>query len=182
MFVYNVKLSKTNIFKAIFIIVVIILIIFFAVSAYRIFSEGKSANSSTKQNVANITANNYTNILKAVHDDLDTYVGQSIKFSGYIYRAEDFTKEEFVLARDMIIDDNKQTLIVGFLCNCKDAEKFSDKTWVEITGTITKGNYHGEMPVIKIKEINAIDKPSDEYVYPPDDCYIPTADLYYDED
>ncbi len=182
MFIYNIKLNKTNIFKIIFIIVVIILIAFFAFSAYRIFSEGNAVGSNSKQNIADITTNNYTNVLKAVHDDLNTYVGQTIKFTGYVYRAEDFTKDEFVLARDMLIDNNKQSLIVGFLCNCSKAEKYNDKTWVEITGTITKGNYHGEIPVIKIKEINTIDKPSDEFVYPPDDFYIPTSALYYDED
>lgn len=180
MFIYNFKLSKTNIFKIALAVAIIVLVIIFGISAYRIFSSGISDNKNA--NVANIDSSNYTNILKAVHDDLDTYIGQSVKFSGYIYRADDFTSEEFVLARDMIIDDNKQTLIVGFLCNCKQAEKYPDKTWVEITGTITKGNYHGTIPVLKITEINQIEKPFDEFVYPPDDFYIPTSALYYNED
>lgn len=186
MFVYNLKLNKTTIFKVVLVLVVIVLLVFFCISAYRVFTSTPDLGDSNlisldSTNVANITANNYTNVLKAVHDDLDTYIGQTIKFTGYIYRATDFRDTEFVLARDMLIENN-QTLIVGFLCEYKDAIKFEDRTWVEITGTITKGDYHGEIPVLKIKQIDKITKPKDELVYPPDDFYIPTSALYYDED
>ena len=52
------------------------------------------------------------------------------------------------------------------------------KRGIEITGEITKGEYHGDMPIIKITEIKKINKPSkDEYVYPPDDSYIPTYNV-----
>jgi uncharacterized membrane protein YcgQ (UPF0703/DUF1980 family) len=45
-------------------------------------------------------------------------------------------------------------------------------------GKIVKGNYHGEIPVIQVTKIETIEKPSDEYVYPPDDYYIPTSALF----
>ena len=77
----------------------------------------------------------------------------------------------------MVISSDFQTVVVGFLCHYKDAIKFPDKTWVTITGTITKGTYHSEIPIIEIKDIVKIEKPSDEYVYPPDDSYIPTSDM-----
>ena len=182
MFIYNINMTKTKIFKIVFVLVVLILLIFFGISAYKIFESTNSISNSSNKNIADITANNYTNILKAVHDDLNTYVGQTIKFSGYIYRAEDFAKDEFVLARDMLINNNKQSLIVGFLCNCKEVDNYPDKTWVEVTGTITKGNYHGEIPLLKIQKINQIEKPEAEFVYPPDDFYIPTSALYYTRD
>ena len=54
---------------------------------------------------------------KAVHDNLDNYIGQQISFSGYVYRISDFESNQFVLARNMIISSDFQTLIVGFLCN-----------------------------------------------------------------
>lgn len=118
---------------------------------------------------------NYTNILKSVHDNPDEYIGQKIKFSGYVYRVIDFTEKEFVLARNMVVSSDFQTVVVGFLCSYDKAQDFEDGTWIEITGTIKKGIYHGEMPVIDIEKIQKIEKPSDEYVYPPDDDYIPTS-------
>jgi len=118
---------------------------------------------------------NYTNILKSVHDNPDEYIGNRIKFSGYVYKAIDFSSKEFVLARNMVVSSDFQTVIVGFLCNYEKATNFEDGTWVEVTGTIEKGVYHGEIPIIKVEQIREIEKPSDEYVYPPDDNYIPTS-------
>ena len=116
--------------------------------------------------------------MERVYDDIDSYVGKEICFSGYIYRLIDFKETEFVLARDMIISSDMQTLIVGFLCDCKNAQNFADNSWVQVTGTIIKGDYHGDMPIVKVTDIKSVDKPSsDEYVYPPDDSYIPTAGI-----
>ena len=36
--------------------------------------------------IRQINTSNYTNVLKAVHDDIDSYVGLKIHFSGYVYR------------------------------------------------------------------------------------------------
>ena len=60
------------------------------------------------------------------------------------------------------------------LCEYEKANEFSDNTWVEITGQIYKGDYHGDMPIVKVTKMNEVNKPNDEYVYPPDETYIPT--------
>ena len=118
---------------------------------------------------------NYTNVLKNVHNDIDQYVGQKIKFTGYVYRMYDFNSEQFVLARDMIVTSDFQTVVVGFLCHSKIANNFESGTWVEIEGTITKGDYYEAMPVIEIEKINTVDEPTNEYVYPPDDSFVTTS-------
>lgn len=183
MFVYNLKLNRTSIFKILLVITIIVFVTLFGIAVYRIVST--SLNKSFKVNdsilqgeVATLTSDNYTDVLKMVHNDLNTYLGQKIKFTGYVYRAPDFAENEFVLARNMLVNNNTQSLIVGFLCNCNEIKQFSDNTWVEITGEITKGNYHGEIPVIKITQINKAQKPDDEYVYPPDNTYIPTTVIF----
>lgn len=147
---------------------------------YRVFS---GANNSSKSNscipqsgVSQISPKNYTNILKSVHENIDSYVGKKICFTGYVYRVLDLQDNQFVLARDMIVNSNSQTVIVGFLCEYDESKNFDDNTWVQVTGEIFKGDYHGDMPIIKITDIKSVDKPSqEEYVYPPDDSYIPTA-------
>ena len=82
---------------------------------------------------------------------------------------------QFIVARDMLISSDYQSVIVGFLCEYNFAKDFQNNSWVEITGTVTKGDYHGDMPIIKITDIKNTQKPTDEYVYPPDDNYIPTS-------
>ena len=180
MFVYNIKINGKKFIKILFVILAIIITIYFLVSAYRIYSNSfKVRDNIIESDVMYLTAENYTNILKAVHDDIDTYVGKKICFTGYVYRTIDFKESEFVLARDMIISSDMQTLIVGFLCDCDEAKNFADESWIEITGEITKGYYHGNMPIIKVKEIKQIEKPQDDiYVYPPDDTYVPTSAMF----
>ena len=92
MLIYNVKLNKKSIFKTALAIMLIICIGIGFVALYRVLAsfESKDNNfindSIPSSEVAQLTSENYTNVLKEVHDDLDTYVGQKISFSGYIYR------------------------------------------------------------------------------------------------
>lgn len=177
MFIYNLKFNSKKVVKLLFIIIGIAVAIYFIVSAIKIYSNSFTVKDEfSEPGTISLTAQNYTNILKSVHDDIDSYIGKKINFTGYIYRLSDFKEDEFVLARDMIVSSNMQTLIVGFLCNCKDSKDLQNGIWVEVAGEITKGNYHGELPVIKINKIKQIEKPKEDiYVYPPDDNFIPTS-------
>lgn len=179
MFIFNFKVNGSRIFKIFFIFVVILLI---SIMVFVIFKVFKGSNENTsfeiKDNIKNdiyeIETYNYTNFLKSVHENIDDYTGMKIKFSGYIYRVLDLKDDQFVLARDMIISSDYQSVVVGFLCSMKDAKKYNNGTWVEITGEITKGDYHGNMPILKITDITTIDPPNEEFVFPPDNSYIPT--------
>ena len=179
MFIYNVKVNGSKTFKYFFIAITLLVTIIVGVVSLKIFhgSYNNSEKSSClpQEKISKITANNYTNVLKAVHDNIDDYVGMQINFTGYVYRLIDFNENQFVLARDMVISSDRQTVVVGFLCECDSIKGYEDNSWVEITGTITKGDYHGAMPIIKITEIKKANRPNEEMVYPPDDSYIPTS-------
>lgn len=178
MFVYNVKINGSKVFKIFFAVVIILIICILGVVLFRIFSGANKASSCMPQNdVSEISAKNYTNVLKTVHENIDNYVGMKIRFTGYIYRVSDLNDNQFVLARDMIISSNSQFLVVGFLCEYKNAKDFPDDTWVTVTGEIQKGDYHGDMPILMITDISESQKPSEEYVYPPDESYIPTSSV-----
>ena len=178
MFVFNLKVNGNKLFKTFIICSIVLLFIIVCMVIFRIISGARnSSNNSTclpQSKVNTINSNNYTNVLKAVHDNIDNYVGVQINFTGYIYRVLDLKENQFVLARDMIISSDFQSVIVGFLCEYEKANEFSDNTWVEITGQIYKGDYHGDMPIVKVTKMNEVNKPNDEYVYPPDETYIPT--------
>lgn len=179
MFVFNVKVNSKSIVKFSLILISVIVIILFLISLYKILNNNfKVQDEIVNPDVAYITAEEYTNILKSVYENLDIYIGQKICFSGYVYRNSDFPETEFVLARDMLLDGSNKTLIVGFLCSYKDAKNFPDNCWVEITGEICKGNYYGEVPLVKITEIKQVQKPENEFVIPPDSTYIPTGIIY----
>ena len=182
MFIYNVKINGGIALKIIIVVLSIFMLIVFGISIYRIFfTSGKiSVDDRVIANeITEIEADNYTNILQAVHDNLDSYVGMKIKFTGYVYRLIDFKNNQFVLARDMFINEAKtQSVVVGFLSQYKDAQNFKDGEWVEVTGVIEKGKYHNEeIPIIKVIDIQQTDAPENPYVMPPSNTYIPTSGL-----
>ena len=178
MFIFNVKVNGKLWFRIILLVMGMVVLGIFILSLYKLAkAQNEIVNVDDElrhSDITEITANNYTNILKAVHDDIDSYVGKQIKFSGYVYRVIDFSENQFVLARDMLIDS--QSYVVGFLAEYDKIKDFEDGTWVEITGSITKGKYHSKtIPIINIQNLTKIETPKDEYVLPPDNTYIPTS-------
>ena len=184
MIIYNIKLNKKMIFKTVLGIMTIICISIGIAGVYIVLNNmeeketNQIGNCMPSSDIASIAPENYTNILKEVHEDIDTYVGQKISFSGYVYRVNGFSDNQFVLARDMDIGNN-QTLIVGFLCSCDKINDFKTYSWINITGEITKGTYNNsDIPILKITSIEETSKPENATVPIPDDEYVPTAVIY----
>ena len=180
MFVYNLKINGTKTFRIIIVSIILIAILLLCISIYNFYFKSKFIiNDNIPSNsIADIKPSQYTNILKQVYDNIDTYVGQSITFTGYVYKNNDFKDTEFVLARDMLINSDSQSVVVGFLCTHENAKNFKQGTWVNVTGKIIKGYYHDEIPVIDINKIEETIRPEEEYVYPPDNTYIPTSVIF----
>jgi len=177
MFVYNFKVNGNVIFRTIIISIVVISLIILTFSVYNFYNKSKFILSDDipLNSVATIESNEYTNILQQVYENVDTYVGQTINFTGYVYKLYDLKDSEFVLARDMLINSDSQTVVVGFLCSYENAGNLKAGTWINVTGEIIKGYYHNQIPVININKIEETTKPEDEFVYPPDNTYIPTS-------
>lgn len=181
MFIYNVKINGSKTFKYFFIGVVLLVIVIVGIVSFKVFdgANHSSENSAClpQNKVSKLSVANYTNVLKTVHENIDDYVGVRINFTGYVYRVLDLNENQFILARNMIISSNFQSVVVGFLCEFENSKDFEDGAWIELTGEITKGNYHGDMPIVKVTDIKKVDKPNDEFVYPPDESYIPTSGI-----
>lgn len=187
MFIYNFKINKKFFVKALIALFSVICMILLAISIVKILNEVKAeTNKETitdncsipSPEIAEINSKNYCNILKEVHEDLNTYVGQKISFTGYVYRVADLKDNQFILARDMIINSKNQTVVVGFLCEYENAKTLINDSWVKITGKITKGEYYGEIPIIKIEKLEETEIPANPYVDPPSDSFVPTAIIY----
>lgn len=187
MFVYNVKINGGKIFKYFFVGVILLLIVIVGVVSFKLFKGASNSTNSSdldnqstcipQDNIFKITTSNYTNVLKTVHDNIDNYIGLKVNFIGYIYRVLDLNENQFVLARNMVISSDFKYVVVGFLCEYDKSKELQDGAWVELTGEITKGNYHGDIPIVKVVDIKEINKPNEEYVYPPDESYIPTSNI-----
>ena len=136
MYVRNFKLNGKMIFKIVFVILTILIFIMFAIGVINIINSNERITSKSEgvpqSEINTISAANYTNVLKTVHDNMNQYIGKKIKFVGFVYRLYDFPNDQFVLARQMIVSPDLQAVVVGFLCHLNGAEKYKDGCWVEI--------------------------------------------------
>ena len=162
----NFKINGKKFLKYLFILMLIVILIIFLTGVYNIFFkkiEKEENNTFTLNDTINsdkifeISPQNYTSILKTVTENVDNYIGCKVHFTGYIYRLLDFSPIQFVLARDMIVNQNPlQSLVVGFLCEYKNASEFKDGEWVDVTGTIRKSDYYGKIAIIEVTKITTM--------------------------
>ena len=177
MFIYNLKINKNNLFRIIITSFIIISLVILSFSIIIILHTSKTESIYNSKNITQLNDKTYTDVLNSVHNDLNSYIGKEIIFTGYVYRIYDFNDNQFVLARDMIVSSDMQTVVVGFLCESKEIKNYNNGDWVEITGKIKKGNYHGEIPIIEITSIVPSQKPDNPYVLPPNDNYLQTPEI-----
>ena len=155
--IFNIHLNLPKLLSIIIIIITSIFIVL-AIASF--------AKQILTKNYIEITNTNYTNILVDSYDNIDKYIGKNIAVVGYVFRLPDFGSNEFVIARDMLVDDN-HSQVVGFLCNYNQISQFETNSWVKITGTIEKGHYFGEIPIIRVKSIKKVTTPNEIFVAPP---------------
>lgn len=87
MVIFNIKLNKKSIFKTVIAIMLAVCITLCIVGAYMLFVNNNEneleeiGNCLPESQIAEISPENYTNILQAVHENIDTYIGQKISFT-----------------------------------------------------------------------------------------------------
>ena len=98
-------------------------------------------------------------------ENIDKNIGKTVSISGFVFTMPDFKDNYFVCGRNMILSGNEK--VVGFLCDYEKAYDLLEAEWIEVTGTIEKGFYQTDMPIIKIKTIKKITAPENTFVNPP---------------
>lgn len=157
MFVINFKLDYKKI-----LITCVVIALFVATIIEFGSNKTSTVNSSASAYDFDLNEENYTALLKEVHDNIDGSIGKTIHMSGFVFRMPDFKENYFVCGRNTI--SNSEDKIAGFLCQYDDASKVLDNEWIEITGVIIKGDYNGSMPIIKIGSLNKITAPANTFV------------------
>lgn len=158
MYIRNYKLNIKKLFIILAIIAVAIAIVIELTCMY------SDKNSKAYDYVLN--EDNFTSILRDVHNNIDANVGKTVKLSGFVFTLPDFKKNNFVCGRNMMLDSEEK--VVGFLCSYEGKNyEIADSEWVEITGHFIKGYYTTDIPVIQIDTIKKITAPTNSYVETP---------------
>lgn len=161
----NVKLNP----KLIITILCIIFAILSIFGIYKVFSNSDKFGVNTSDSeLIKMNTTNYTNILKELNTYLDNYIGHKITVNGFVFRNEDFEKDKFVIARNMIICCESDPVVVGIMCKYDKAENYPNDTWIKIEGTIDKCTYNDfTIPIINVEKIEKINTPKNRNVSPP---------------
>ena len=94
-----------------------------------------------KNNTIYITDENYPTILEDAHTNIDNYIDKTIIGEGYIFRRNDFNKNNFVIAKDMYISPI-ESVVIGFLCNAPHLSKIENGKNIKIKGKIKIGYFN----------------------------------------
>ena len=122
------------------------------------------------QNADGIIMDNdtFTQWLSELYTKPDVWVGKKITATGSVWKDEElFEKNEFALARMMMVCCAADMQPVGILAQWNDVQTLTDGEWVEVTGTLSKKPYKDSFdPLIIVRTIKKIEPPQQAYIYP----------------
>lgn len=99
----------------------------------------------------------------------ENFLGKEIVISGFVYREDDMTQNQFVVARLAMMCCSADTEPYGILATYSHGNHLAEDTWVRITGVLTTTAYREyEIMDLDVSKVEYIETPSTPYVYPND--------------
>lgn len=118
------------------------------------------------QEIISVTSENYMEVMEAIYDYPNEFVGKHLEMVGFVYNDPDNTNQQF-LFRFGIIHCIADSGVYGLLSTGQETD-FPDNTWVHAKGTI-KLSYHNSLqqalPTLELTEYTKIEQPKNPYVY-----------------
>ena len=105
--------------------------------------------------------------VNAIYNDMNKLNGYQVTMTGSVYKnSETLETNQFVPARLLMTCCTADLEPCGLLCEYSNISSLKKDEWVTVTGTITKGTYHGNPePHIVVQNIKPA-APLNGYIYP----------------
>lgn len=100
-------------------------------------------------------------------DNLDRYLGKTVKFVGMVLKPKEFPQNYFVPGRMAMTCCADDMAFLGFACEYDKAYELVEKSWVEVTATVDKEyrpEFRAEGPALRAVSVVATKKPKDEII------------------
>lgn len=92
--------------------------------------------------------------------------GQKAHVIGFVFRDERFNDAQFLVGRFIVSCCVADASPVGLVVQGDEAAEFEDDQWIDVSGHFETGTFDGEeTPILIIDSIEAIDPPSQPYLY-----------------
>ena len=129
---------------------------------------GAEPNMKTADSGIVMDSDTFTQWLTELYTKPDAWVGKKITATGSVWKdGELFEKNEFALARMMMICCAADMQPVGILAQWSDVQTLIDGEWIEVSGTLSKKPYKNSFdPLIIVETIKKVNQPQREYIYP----------------
>ncbi|MEE1043550.1 MAG: GTPase, partial [Clostridia bacterium] len=98
-------------------------------------------------------------------EDIEKYVGKTVRFKGIVAYDESFPKYTVVVGRHVMVCCPDDITYQGFVCNGVVVGGLQKRDWVIVTAKITKEYhemYEGEGPVLKATELKLTTQPQQQ--------------------
>lgn len=126
----------------------------------------KVAERYLNQETIRVTSENYMEVMEAIYDYPNEFVGKKVEMVGFVYNDPENTDQQF-LFRFGIIHCIADSGVYGLL-STGQVPHFPDNTWVSAKGHIQLAYHHSlkqTLPMLELTEYNKIEQPENPYVY-----------------
>ncbi len=106
----------------------------------------------------------------------EQFQGKTLTLRGFVHRGEGMGRNRFAVVRFALECCAADAFPYGIMIEVPDAARFTDDSWIEVTGTLSKLKLDEGTEVMKLEVkdggIRLIDAPQDPYVYMNTDFYF----------
>ena len=132
---------------------------------------GRSVESATVYNYAAnwnpvITDNTFMYAMQMLTLQPRSFVDKNIDFVGFVYKNDEFRKNQLVVARFAITCCTADAQVLGLTCLYDNADAFAKDDWVRVKGIIkTEHGLTGAYPAVEVSSIKKVPPPRMPYVF-----------------
>lgn len=98
---------------------------------------------------------------------LETFIGQEVKVSGFVYQDERYGTEQFMVTRFVVSCCVADANVLGLLVQWPADQTPANDQWVAVEGVfIANPNADSPMPMVAARTVTPIEVPNQPYLYP----------------
>lgn len=107
----------------------------------------------------------YAIFYRDLSEDMEKYIGRTVKFTGIVARDKALPDNEFVVGRHVMVCCADDITYRGLAIKAEEPAPVSTRDWVSVTGTLVMEYnkiYRGKGPVLHMLECSPAEKPAQE--------------------
>lgn len=115
--------------------------------------------------IINIENRDYAIWYRDMAEDMDKYVGRTLRFTGIVARDKSLKATAFAFGRMVMTCCADDTTFHGVVCQCKEAVPYENGSWITVTARLEKEKhklYRGVGPVLHVLMAEPAEKPDPE--------------------